>query len=260
VEKMNSNEYILRPPGTYFSILPHPSCIDESVEVAVVQDHRFAFFYWLKWKNGFGFEAPSPILISFDWHEDLAWPEESECEELNALNTNDYKSIATFCWEKLHSQNDGHILSAAYLDLIGDIYVLRKQDRLSTFDFYDVNGKAHVVRCYSSIDKLLTEIKQVNDTKVFFDIDLDYFTESTEPSGGGEHLQLVPDEDIITMLNPASDLFIWMFKRLAGITIATEPLFCGGLVNSNHLLSVVNDALFYPQLLSHRPNWKHLKG
>lgn len=258
---MNSCEYILRPPGTYYDILPHPSGANESREVAVVQDHRFAFFYWLKWKNRLGFKAPSPVLISFDWHEDLNWPDASERDELNALNINDYKSIAIFCWDKLSPLNDSHILSAAYLDLVGDVYVLRKQKNgSSSFNFNDVNGKVHVIRCYSSIDELFTEIKQVKVTMVFFDIDLDYFTESTDRCGGGEHVQLIPDEDIMTMLNPASDLFIWLFERLAGVTIATEPVCCGGFVNSNHLLSVVNDALFYPPLLSHRSNWKHLAG
>lgn len=257
---MNSCEYILRPPGTYYDILPHPSGANESIEVAVVQDHRFAFFYWLKWKIRLGLKTPSPVLISFDWHEDLAWPEESECDELNALNINDYKSIAIFCWDKLNPLNDSHILSAAYLDLVGDVYVLRKQENgSSSFDFNDVNGNVHVIRCYSSVDEMFEGVKQINGAKVFLDIDLDFFTESSEHCGGGEHVQLVSDENIEMLLNPASNLLVWMFERMVGFTIATEPEFCGGFINSNHLLSVVNDALFSPPLLSHKSNWKHLQ-
>ena len=42
---MESSEYI-RPPGTYYDIMAHPVDRKQAIEVAIVQDHRFAFFYW----------------------------------------------------------------------------------------------------------------------------------------------------------------------------------------------------------------------
>ena len=250
---MDENEHI-RPPGTDYETLKHPSGVN-SVEVAVVQDHRFVFYYWLKWKNKIGAGIKSPSLISFDWHEDLAAPD--EYSELKALNTKDYKSVALFCWDKLNSTNDGHILSAAYLDLIGDIYVVRKQNTGSRRSFRDINGKSHKICCYKSAKRLFSKLKQVQDDKIFFDLDLDYFTESPDFGGGGKELQLVPDKKITEILNPTSELFCWIFKRLAGMTIATEPKCCGGYINSNHLFSVVTDSFFRPQLFSQHAKWKH---
>jgi hypothetical protein len=252
---MNGGEYI-RPPGTYYDNLAHPRRADEAVEIAVIQEHRFAFFYWLKWKNELGGDVP-PNLISLDWHADLAAPSKSECDELKALDTNDYKSASIFCWEKLNSGNDGHILSAAYLGLIGDIYVVCKQEHTTLRKLNDLNGNTHEIHCYNSVDNLLGELKSDSNANVFLDIDLDYFTESQDPCGGGEHLKLVGDDDIRGILNPESELFAWMLERLSGMTIATEPKCCGGFINSNHLFSVVSSALFHPPLLSHKAGWKH---
>jgi len=253
---MDGGKYI-RPPGTYYDILAHPARANQAVEVAVVQDHRFVFFYWLKWNNELGVEIPSPTLVSLDWHADLVPPSEGERAELMALDTNNYKSVAILCWEKLNPLNDGHILSAAYLGLIGDICVVCKQKHTTPDRFRDVNGNIHAIRCYRSVDELFRELKNEGNANVFFDIDLDYFTESTDPCGGGVNVQLVGDDDIRGILNPQSELFAWMFERLAGMTIATEPKFCGRFVNSNHLFSIVSSALFHPTLLSQRCGWKH---
>lgn len=38
-------------------------------------------------------------------------------------------------------------------------------------------------------------------------------------------------EELLMVNNPTID---WIFKRLAGFTIATEPEFCGGLKKSNY--------------------------
>lgn len=115
---MESNEHI-RPPGSYYDIVAHPIDRRRAIEVAIVQDHRFAFFYWLKWRNKQAGQRNPPALISLDWHQDLAQPCDLECEWLSTLDTADYKAVGYFCWDKLHALNDGHILAAAYLNLIG---------------------------------------------------------------------------------------------------------------------------------------------
>ena len=252
---MDSDEYI-RPPGTYYDIVPHPTDANLSIEVAIVQDHRFAFFYWLKWRRRNKSIEP-PLLVSLDWHQDLAAPCELEREWLSSLDTNDYKKVSFFCWDKLHCHNDGHILAAAYLNIIGDIHVVQKQEEASIKYFIDVDGRTHAIHCYESIDALVHEVSTNEHPSVLFDIDLDYFTESPDSCGGGENVKLVPAEDIHACLSSDGKLLRWIFPRMYGMTIATEPEFCGGLVNSNSLFGVVNDTLFSPALLSHRAGWKH---
>jgi len=253
---MDSDEYI-RPPGTYYDIVTHPTDAKKAIEVAVVQDHRFAFFYWLKWsKRQNGILTP-PSLVSLDWHQDLAAPCDLECEWLRKLDTNDYKAVSLFCWDKLHCLNDGHILAAAYLNIIGDIHVVQKQRDECPEAFEDIEGRLHTVHCYGSTDALLQAVSSQEHPSVFFDIDLDYFTESSDSCGGGKDLKLMEREDIEFCLRPAGEFMSWIFPRMTGMTIATEPEFCGGLMNSNHLLGIVHDSLFHPPLFSHRVGWRH---
>lgn len=254
---MDTDQYI-RPPGTYYDLVQHPSGMDRSSEVAIVQDHRFAFFYWLKWaKTEDGLILPA-TLVSLDWHQDLAAPCDLECDWLKDLNTNDFREVGFFCWDKLHCHNDGHILAAAYLNIIGDIHVAQKQDEPGVSHFDDAEGRSHAIHCYDSIESLVEAVSSRDHPRVIFDIDLDYFTESPDSCGGGQNVSLVTDQDIRSALNPEGSLLAWVFPRMEGMTIATEPEFCGGLVNSNHLFSIVNDLLFDPQLCSHRPQWRHL--
>lgn len=253
---MENSEYI-RPPGTYYAILPHPDDREKAVEIAVVQDHRFAFFYWLKWLNTKGLGTTPPCLVSLDWHQDLADPDELEKEWLQALDRDNYKDAAVFCWDKLSPLNDGHILAAAYLNLVGDIHVLQKQDGPSVRSFEDLEGRMHTVNCYDSLDALQQALNSGHQPAVFFDIDLDFFTESSGDCGG-EDVELVSAEEINRCLNPYGDLMRWVFPRMCGMSIATEPEFCGGLMNSNQLLSAVSDILFQPPLLSEESGWRHL--
>jgi hypothetical protein len=106
----------------------------------------------------------------------------------------------------------------------------------------------------------MAELTQVSDSRVFFDVDLDYFTESPDLCGGGKNVSLVPDCEVKATLDPKGELMAWIFQRMSGMTIATEPEFCGGLINSNHLVSVLSDCLFHPQLMGHGSTWKHLKS
>ncbi len=121
----------------------------------------------------------------------------------------------------------------------------------------DIEGRTHLIRCYESVEELTKTISGQEHCSVILDIDLDYFTESPDPCGGGEQLQLVSDDEIQACLDPASPFMSWILPRMVGMTIATEPEFCGGLMNSNHLFNVVCGMLFDPPLLSHKAGWRH---
>ena len=65
-------------------------------------------------------------------------------------------------------------------------------------------------------------------------------------------------QELLTVNNPTID---WIFKRLAGFTIAAEPEFCGGLKKSNYFLKIIEDlyftpSLFYKQLQGKGTQWK----
>jgi len=148
---MKDNKY-LSLPNSDKTIINHPSGVNKAIEVSVFQDHRFAFYYWFKWwKNTnrkLSTSEKAPSLVSIDWHRDLCAPCDLEKEDLESLNLDSYKEVSFFSWDKLNPLNDGHILAAAHLNLIGDIFVLCKQDKgLIEPEFIDMFGNSHKVIC-----------------------------------------------------------------------------------------------------------------
>ena len=125
-------------------------------------------------------------------------------------------------------------------------------------NFIDHWGNEHKIRCFDSKENLLNELLQNNINEIYFDIDLDYFTESNDSCGGGEDLVLMDDQDILSLLNIDSEFMQWIFKRMEGMTIATEPKWCGGLINSNKIYKILDNTLFNNQLFSKKEKWKHL--
>jgi len=256
---MNDDQYVC-PPGTDYSIITSPNGKNTAMEVAVMKEHRFAFFYWNKWTKIKSF-IKQPALVSIDWHQDLCPPCDLEKEELDNLNIDSHIEVARFSWEKLNPLNDGHILSSAYLNLIGDVYVLCKQEiNEGNLKIRDKYGNIHQINCYSNVDALYAALSSSDEQQVFFDIDLDYFTESTDPCGGGENVELVGTSVIHDLLSPSSVFMCWCFERVQGMTIATEPKFCGGLRNSNTIYNQVDLALFETPLFGTSVKWKQLNA
>ena len=240
------------PPGTFESYFTNPYN-NKILNVSIVYEHRFAFYYWMKWTSLQAINNP-PVLISLDWHQDLVHPSEDEYEELKALNQNDYIKVGIYTAYKLSSLNHCQILAAAYLNLISDIYVLckQKQDDYENdmFDFIDFLGNKHHVKYFYKIDEILACIKKENIESLYFDVDLDFFTESEDPCGGDTDVELISDEEVDKIIAPHSPLMQVILPKVIGITIALEPEFCGGMRNSNHLFNLLDEALFYPPLLN----------
>ena len=238
-------------PGSGTSILRHPSGRDVAVEVAVFKEHRFAFAFWAGWTRARRRKGlRPPHLVSLDFHQDLCWPADCELADLDGLNLQSDADVALFAWARLNPLNHDHIFSAAYLDLIQDIFVLSKTDDDSYLEVVtDVAGKTHrVVVCYS-LEELLEALPHSAD--VYLDIDLDFFTEQ----GPETSAMLVDDSDVTELMAPGSPLMRAVLPGLAGMTIATEPEYCGGLRGSNHLYGLLDSALFNPPLLSDDADW-----
>lgn len=266
---------ITLPPGTQRQLLPHPYVLGRTSEIGIVESHRFAFYFWNHWSKTC---TVIPDLVSIDWHKDLAPPMEKEQDDLDRLNLNDLREVALFCWSRMNPYNDGHILSAAWLDLIGDVYVLCKQNFPTPDSFISRSKRSHHIYAFKNPADLGSALFSRNGPgaasnqtsgktqpsasrmpPTIFDIDLDYFTESEEFQGGGTSVILDDDKSIAELLDPASAWMQPILHTLTGMTIATEPRFCGGYVSAFQLLKTVSSALFYPPLLHEGCRWK-LKG
>ncbi|MBP9096996.1 MAG: UPF0489 family protein [Ignavibacteria bacterium] len=246
------------PPGTYYNIAGDPLGSNEiSLEVAVLNEHRFAFYYWIKWTNKLkkskGFICP-PNLVSIDWHLDLGDPEDTDL--LRDVDQNNLQQVSFFSWGLLNPLNDTHIKSAMYLNAIKDVYLLRKQTDFDDDDktFLDIDGNTHNIFLYKRIDTLEEDLKKIN-SPFYFDIDLDYFLNSTDFCG--DDGQIMTKDEIDKILDPERSLYESIYKSIKGFTIAREPKWCNGLLNSNFIMDTLNENLFKGTLLKKDLIWNY---
>ena len=255
----------LDPPGSSDGFIDHPTDPRKAVEIGVVLQHRFVFYYWLKWHaEALRTKGPTPNLLTIDWHDDVGGDCDFIPAELEQLNPTDENELSLFCWARLCCLNDGHIAPAQYLNAIGDVYVILKQRKAQRemHDEYrkrtqkDRYGKVRQVHYYDTIEQFLKEHGSDPVHPLALDIDLDYFTTPDDSRElGAEHL--VSDRTIKKVISPKGPLMQWVFPRLSGLTIALEPQYCGGIRNCMHILDVVSDTLFDPPLLTSKMQWRH---
>ncbi len=242
--------------GTFHRSIGDPAGRPISHEIAIVNEHRFAFYYWSRWfvKKLQGNPLYAPLLVTIDWHQDLAPPNENEREKLSRLHLGNDNEVREFCDTQMNPYNDGHILSAAWLGIISNIVVICKQRFRSLDEFTDVSGQIHTIQKFTGFEEASEEMG--SSKHVILDIDLDFFTESSSFRGGDQDVRLDADENIRSVLNTESDFFKTVFERFFGMTIATEPGFCGGRENAQHILTILNEQFFDTPLTDPNCNWK----
>lgn len=251
------NPVIFAPPGSYLEHCGHPcGNTNLSIEEAIFKEHRFAFFYWNKWNKSLREKSRqniAPTLVSIDWHTDLAVPKEFEREELSQLNLYDDNEVALFCWLRLHGSNDGHIKSAMYLNLFQDLLLLQRQNDACKRIYTDINGNKHNIFIFTDESKFQNFIKERNDENVFLDIDLDYFVLNSGDIANASDAVTMSDKEIIKIFDMEQGHLSPLANSIEGITIATEPDHCWGILNSIHFLETIEKTFFD---VNHK--WKHL--
>jgi hypothetical protein len=255
----NINPYECDPPGTFHEVVSHPAGEDRSIEKAVIMEHRFAFFFWMKWRNAFREDGwlrqDPPTLVTIDWHRDLAPPPDDLRTKLEQLNQSNLSNVANFVWAQFDQTNDGHILCAAWLDLVGDIILLKNSAREMQDTFVDKTGSKHSIYEFEDYDRFEDFLLKRDDQNIFFDIDLDYFIHGKSSPAGyhSENFRPYSDEEIKRVINYKNPGFQHILPKIDGLTMALEPSYCGGISNSCKILQIVNDQLF-----DEKNNWRHL--
>jgi len=249
-------EYNTKPPNVVEQILGHPTGIDKAIELGLFNEHRFSFYFWAKWRKEL---EVSPDLITFDWHQDLAYPNDNDKTELKEIDLNNFYEISFYSWARLNPLNDDHIVSAAYLDLINDIWIVCKQDNgFDDKEIIDLNGKRHNIFRFRTVDELYKRINKKNIKNVFFDIDVDFFTVENSTSNDKNYYSYIEDEDINRFFSIDSDLMQWIFNRIEGITIALEPEHTGGIIKSLEFLNTLENFWFTHSIGNQNCEWTEL--
>ena len=254
-------KYGLDPPGCVTVITSLPNSNQGSCQVGIVQEHRFAFYYWARYF--YKTNSLKTVLISVDAHNDVGAPNEVNLCDLDNLDIKNKIELGLFTWLRLRRLNDGHIRPALYLDFFSDVYILlsNQDDSVSFNELYpelhqkDRNNHIHTVKYYQNSDNLLENLPP--DCPVFLDIDLDYFSVENHKAGlvlGSEKLR--PDKFITSFLSLNGSFLASIFNRITGLTIALEPKYCGGLANSLHVLDILNKEFFDGTLCTNECKWK----
>jgi len=251
------NPAVFSPPGSYLEYLQHPSGTPYlSIEEAIFKEHRFAFYYWNKWKKSLNKKRNielTPTLISIDWHTDLSAPDEDEKGELEQLNLSDDNEVALFCWLRLFCNNDRHIKSALYLNLFSEVIILQRQSDSCSKSYIDKYNNRHKIEIFSDLTKFYDFIMGSDYEKVLLDIDLDYFVLNSGDIANASEAKTMLDEEIIQIFDMQNGFLSPLSNSIEGITIATEPDQCWGILNSIHFLEVIEKTFFNSD---HK--WKHL--
>lgn len=248
-----------KPPNTENTYLPHPYYgSSECIELGVFNEHRFAFYFWAKWAKEKK-ENITPDLVTFDWHQDLAYPSDIEKRWLASLDISDMFEISFYSWAKLNPLNDNHIVSAAYLDLIGDVYVVCKDFRFGKRDdvekVVDMNGKTHFIRKFDSYEKLLESVSIQDVKSLYLDVDLDYFTIDNISTNDKQRFTYMSNKEIQKIFKLEDSLMQWVIKRLEGITIALEPEHVGNIVKSMKYFCLLERILFEGSVFDRKAKW-----
>lgn len=255
------NEYTnSEPANSYHQILSHPIAENGVIELGLFNHHRFAFYYWAKWKLEFlkNRKTYNLDLISFDWHQDLVYPCDYHKSNLSKIDLENLFEVSFYSSYKLNPLNHDHIMSAVYLDLINDVWVLCKQGTFEDEYLIDCKGKKHTIRKFKTEQELKKALFKSNIENVFFDIDLDYFT-ITNNLEVEKKISYMKDKDIKEAVSLDNELIKWIFNRVNGITLALEPEYTGGISKSLKYLSIIEKSWFNKSLGNWNVSWKHKK-
>jgi hypothetical protein len=260
------NQCVLDAPGVCNTFVEHPYLGERScVPVDIVIEHRYAFSAWIRNKTRSqsgeknkdeGFNPPD--LLTFDWHNDIGGKCDFNERDLMRLNQKDENEIGLYCWAGLRSLNDGHIAPAIWLNAIGDVYAVIKQNIEDEKDriFEDRYGKIHRVRYLKSPEDFV-DSWTYHRNGLLWDIDLDYFTKSEEISDQ-RYTPMLSDRQIADLLDLSNEWVGIVLSELRGVTIALEPEYTGGLSNSLHLFKQWENAFFQTPLFNKNCCWKDI--
>lgn len=251
---------LIEPPGCETVFVSSPSNPNRSCTVGIIHEHRFAFYFWACYSLEAG--GSPPVLITIDTHDDVGANSDVIPSDLNSLDLCDPTSVGLFAWLRLNRLNDGHILPSLYLDLFSDVFVLIKKDNddplldssSNSIQQEGRSGNVHTVHYFNEENKLLDALPHDQDS--FLDIDLDYFSDPNPETDEDRGTEIQwPVERIKDFLTDSNGVIQSVLPSVVGMTIALEPTYCGGLLNSHRALDILNQELFGNTLCTNETRW-----
>lgn len=216
--------------------------------------HRLAFPCWALALNG---QRPA-LLVTLDRHFDLVPPRDPAGVPEAAAPLRELDEYARW---NLDVRNYDHVLAAMEAGLVADAIVIARARPRHAFEgaeYIDRRGEKHRILATTTIDRIADgfggagQSPEAQDAEqlirkarsAILDVDLDCFTSPSD----ADPTDVVPwpRELIRRQLRPPGSEPFWdavLFKARV-LTIAREPLHCGGVVAANRLFEDVGEVLF----------------
>lgn len=211
----------------------------------VFDPHRLALPCWALAGEG-------SLLVTLDRHFDLVEPTEKPGRGLSPLELDD------FARRRLDVRNTDHVLAAMEAGVVGDVIAIARARPRGCFQgdtYVDALGGRHAVVTAPTVDVVNGQLGRTPESmaltellsrapRVLLDVDLDCFTTPSD----ADPTSVVPwtEELIRGFLRPLGSDPLWhaLLEKCAVLTIAREPLHCGGVVAAGRLFETVASVLF----------------
>lgn len=242
------------PPGSKYKFLPLPFEKMGCMSIALFDFHRFAFFYWWLWTNKSSTDVPD--LITFDFHHDLCTPH--YLSEIDNLDPDSSFEHSFFSWARLGANNDEQIIAGIYANYINDVYVVCSDKDLFDIEdetYCDKYGKVHTIYKFRNVDDALRRMIGNDVSNLYLDIDLDFFTIENGSTNCDGYISILPDDEISSFLSRDNEYMKFIKHKLKGITVAFEPDFLGGPVESARVYKIFERELFSNSVFNHDTEW-----
>ncbi|MBX5484136.1 MAG: UPF0489 family protein [Myxococcaceae bacterium] len=229
----------------------------------IFDPHRLAFPCW-----ALGLADTRPgLLVTLDRHLDLVPP-----SDVTAIPDaqDPLRQLDEFARWSLDVRNYDHVLAAMEAGIIKDAIVIARakpRGALERTEYVDRRGEKHRILAVPTIDRLADGFAGVGQSpeareaetlirearSIVLDVDLDCFTTTSD----ADPTEVVPwpRELIRRMLVPPESGPFWdavLFKTKV-LTIAREPLHCGGVIASHRLFDDLAGVLFVELLRTDLP-------
>ena len=220
----------------------------------VFDPHRLALPCWAHALEG----RPAALLVTIDRHVDLVAPADPDRVPRRDAGV---QSLEEHARRSLDPRNVDHVLAAVESGLVDDVLCVARSPLpgcVSTGTWRDHRGGAHEVCVAPTIQRVVDAWEEATPPAeawdprallggarpVLLDVDLDAFT--TLSDADPTTVIPWPRDAIREFLLPPGSGPVWdaLLSRCVALTVAREPLHCGGVVASGRLFEEVAEVLF----------------
>lgn len=217
--------------------------------IYIVENHEESFYFWCKAKKEMGIDES--FLVMVDKHSDLSeWGKRQDFrEEINQLdltNLERIKKLASLPRGDMQPHRISYMQPVAAMEagLVGDMLLVSPEPPYLKI-YEDLSKRKHRIFHCTHPNRLKDLLKKdellrkrmgypKGANSIILDIDLDFFTCLDE-----NKVPHVVKENRFKEIFSNESVLWWVYGKAKLVTVSKEPIWCGGIDNSEHILNLL---------------------